>query len=91
MRKNSNLPIDEKLEAAEFMLNNNLSIVNDINNNNKKGFYPKKIINAINNIKLEEEYYAIKLKKSLDILKNSIFIKFNNNYKIFYEKSIGYN
>ena len=91
MRKNSNLPIDEKLEAAEFMLNNNLeAFVNEVNNNNKKGFYPKKIINAINNIKLEESI-AIKLKKSLDILKIQFPSNLITNYKIFYEKSIGYN
>ena len=78
MRKNSNLPIDEKLEAAEFMLNNNLeAFVNEVNNNNKKGFYPKKIINAINNIKLEESI-DIKLKKVIRYFKNSISIKFNN-------------
>ena len=42
MRKNSNLPIDEKLEAAEFMLNSNLeAFINDINNNNKKGLFKK--------------------------------------------------
>ena len=90
MRKNSNLPIDEKLEAAEFMLNSNLeAFINEINNNNKKGFYSKKVIDAVSNINLEESIES-KLKKSLDILK----IKFPSNlaadYKIFYENSIGY-
>ena len=90
MRKNSNLPIDEKLEAAEFMLNSNLeAFINDINNNNKN-LYSNCVIDSINNINLEENI-ELKLNKSLDVLKNQFPSKLATNYKIFYEKSTGFN
>ena len=66
MRKNSNLPIDEKIilkaNITEFILNSNLeAFINEINNNNKKGFYSKKVIDAVSNINLEESI-ELKLK-----------------------------
>ena len=88
MRKNSNLPIDEKLEAAEFMLNSNLeAFIDDVNNNKKYLF--KKVIDAINNINLEENI-ELKLIKSLEVLKNQFSSNLVANYKIFYEKSTGF-
>ena len=89
MRKNSNLPIDEKLEAAEFLLNHNLELFIKSNNSSKKNSYSIQLRDEISKISLDESI-ELRLKKSLNVLDMAFPSDLAPNYRLFYEKSTGY-
>ena len=84
MRKKSNIPYEEKLEAAEHALDFHLKKF--INNFNSAPHFFKLVASEIEKINLEENI-VLKLENALNILK----IQFPNlvdDYLLFYEKSI---
>ena len=66
MRKNSNIPYNEKLEAAEHSLDFHLKKL--INNFNRAPHFFKKVACDIEKINLEENI-VLKLENALNILK----------------------
>ena len=83
MRKKSNVPFDEKLEAAEYALDFHLNRL--IDNYNRGPHFFKQVANEIEKINIEENI-ALKLKNALNILKVQ-FPNLVNDYLLFYEKS----
>ena len=84
MRKKSNVPFNEKLEAAEYALDFHLNKL--IDNFNRAPYIFKQVTSEIEKINLEENI-ALKLKNALNILKVQ-FPNLVDDYILFYEKSI---
>ncbi len=85
MRKKSNVPFEEKLEAAEYALNFHLNQLIHNSNRGPHHFF-KKVACEIEKINIEENI-ELKLKKALTILKCQ-FPNLVDDYLLFYEKSI---
>lgn len=90
MRKNSNLPFDEKLEVAEFLFDNNLEIFLTNFTNYQKYYYSDQVVDIVEKIRLEENI-ELKLKKCLNVLIAQFSETLASDYKLFYKKSIGNN
>ena len=87
MRKNSKIALDDKLDAAEFVLNSNIMSFINSTKTSYSDKYPsatKKEIDKLNiNSNIEN-----KLNCCLEIIA-SAYPKLKSSYKVFYEKSIG--
>ena len=85
MRNNSNIPIDEKLDAAEFVLNTNIRKFVNVFNTTTYHQFPFEVKNKVDAFKVESKIDD-KLEVCLEII-SSLFPSLESKYKIFYKFS----
>ena len=87
MRKNSNIDIDQKIEAAELVLNSNIKKFIETHKTYSHVKLSRDMINNINNIKLDMKIDE-KLNFCIDIIA-SFFPLLREEYEQFYQHSTG--